>query len=178
MHGHPGRGPGSSVGEPPRTGSGCWFFHSREPTNSLTKVFNTRVSILVWLSMREMVIAGVLGGCGGALYELVELARFLRGHGHYPWSPRRRPRVVRVGGVLRRYETFAIYLTTIFIRVIVGGGVSLALAAAGSLSHLAAVVAGIAGYSIIDRWADARGVHDGSPTTTSALDPSHTAPTR
>ena len=108
-----------------------------------------------------MVASAVLGGCGGVLYELVELARFLRARGHFPWSPRRRPRVVKVAGVLRRYETFAVFLSAVLIRVVVGAGVAAVLRAAGPANPLSALVAGIAGYSVIDRWANGTSVHDG-----------------
>jgi hypothetical protein len=116
--------------------------------------------------MPELLAAAVLGACGGVLYELVELARFLKVRGHFPWSPRRRPRVVRVDGVLRRYETFPVFATAVAIRVVVGAAVAAALTLAGAVNLLGALVAGVAGYTIIDRWADGAQVHDGRSATT------------
>jgi hypothetical protein len=106
-------------------------------------------------------MAAFLGLCGGLLYEFVELARFLKARGHFPWSPRRKPRVVRVDGVLRRYETSSVYIAAVAIRALVGAGVAAALSTAGDLNPLAALVAGTGAYSIIDRWAGGTAVHDG-----------------
>jgi hypothetical protein len=84
-------------------------------------------------------VAGLLGFCGGVLYELVELARFLKAKGHFPWSPRGRRRVVRIHGELRRYESFLVYFTAVAIRGVVGGIVAAGLSLAGPMSLLAAL---------------------------------------
>jgi len=106
-------------------------------------------------------MAGLLGVCGGVLNELVELARFLKAQGHFPWSRHGRHRVVRVHGELRRYESFSVYFVAVAIRGVVGGGVAVGLSMAGNLSPLAALVAGAGAYSIVDRWAASTPVNDG-----------------
>jgi hypothetical protein len=106
-------------------------------------------------------LAALLGACGGVLYELVELARFLKVRGHFPWSSRGRHRVVRVKGELRRYESGFVYLAAVVLRGVVGAAVAGGLSTAGPLSPLAALVAGIGAYSIIDRWAASTAVADG-----------------
>jgi hypothetical protein len=106
-------------------------------------------------------VAALLGACGGVLYELVELARFLRAKGHFPWSPGGRHRVVRVHGELRRYESSFVYFTAVAIRGVVGGIVAAGLSVAGPLSLLAALVAGTGAYSIVDSWAASTPVNDG-----------------
>ncbi len=109
----------------------------------------------------EALMAALLGACGGVLNELVELARFLKARGHFPWSRRGHPKVVRVRGELRRYETSFVYLVSVAIRAVVGGAVAAGLALAGELSPLAALVAGVGAYSIVDRWAASTPVNDG-----------------
>lgn len=109
----------------------------------------------------EALLAALLGACGGVLYELVELARFLRVRGHFPWSRRGRKVAVRVKGELRRYESSFVYLAAVAIRAAVGASVAAALSTAGPLSPLAAVVAGTGAYSVIDRWAASTAVNDG-----------------
>jgi hypothetical protein len=111
--------------------------------------------------MEEAFRAALLGACGGLLYELVELARFLKARGHFPWSRRGRPRVIRVDGVLRRYESFSVYFVAVVIRAAVGAAVAAVLSTAGDLSALAALVAGTGSYSVIDRWAASTPVNDG-----------------
>jgi hypothetical protein len=107
-------------------------------------------------------VAGLLGACGGVLNELVELARFLKAKGHFPWLARgRRHRVVIVHGELRRYESISVFLTAVAIRAVVGAAVAVGLSMAGALSPLAALVAGAGAYSIVDRWADSTAVNDG-----------------
>lgn len=106
-------------------------------------------------------MAALLGACGGVLNELVELARFLKARGHFPWSPHGHPRVVRVRGELRRYESSFVYLSSVAIRGVVGGAVAAGLTMAGELSPLAALIAGAGAYSIVDRWAASTPVNDG-----------------
>lgn len=113
--------------------------------------------------MADSLLACLLGLAGGLLYELVELAKFLRTYGHFPWSPRRKPRVVRVKGTLRRFETFQVYVIAVLIRGLVGAGVAAALTLAGDLNALSALITGTGSYSIIDRWAGSTAVHDGRP---------------
>jgi hypothetical protein len=112
--------------------------------------------------MSQALLAALLGACGGVLYELVELARFLKLKGHFPWSPRGHQRVVKVRGEIRRYESSAVYLAAVVIRGAVGAAVAAGLSTAGELSRLAALVAGIGAYSVIDRWAASAPVHDGA----------------
>ena len=121
----------------------------------------------------ELHVAALLGACGGVLYELVELARFLKAKGHFPWSPRGRHRVVRVQGELRRYESSLVYLTAVVLRGVVGAAVAAGLSAAGPMNALAALVAGTGAYSIVDSWAAGTPVNDGktapsAPTDTQA----------
>jgi hypothetical protein len=109
----------------------------------------------------EALMAGLLGACGGVLNELVELARFLKAKGHFPWSRRGRHKVVRVHGELRRYESFSVYFLAVAIRAVVGAAVAAGLSTAGALNPLAALVAGAGAYSIVDRWAASTTVDDG-----------------
>jgi len=113
-------------------------------------------------------MVGLLGACGGVLNELVELARFLKARGHFPWSRRGRHKVVRVHGELRRYESFSVYFLAVAIRAVVGAAVAAGLSTAGALNPLAALVAGAGAYSIVDRWAASTPVNDGKtePSTT------------
>ena len=111
--------------------------------------------------MVEALVAALMGACGGVLIELVELARFLKAKGHFPWSPRGRHRVVRVHGELRRYESAAVYFSAVAISGVVGAAVAGGLSMAGDLSPLAALVAGAGAYSIVDRWAASTTVNDG-----------------
>jgi len=106
-------------------------------------------------------VAALLGACGGVLYELVELARFLKAKGHFPWSRRGHHRVVRVQGELRRYESSLVYFTAVALRGVVGAAVAAGLSMAGELNLLAALVAGTGAYSIVDRWAAGTPVNDG-----------------
>jgi hypothetical protein len=107
-------------------------------------------------------MAGLLGACGGVLNELVELGRFLKAKGDFPWLPRgRRHQVVLVDGEFRRYESISVFLTAVAIRAVVGAAVAVGLSMAGALSPLAALVAGAGAYSIVDRWAGSTTVNDG-----------------
>jgi len=123
-------------------------------------------------------MAALLGACGGVLNELVELARFLKAHGHFPWSPRGRRKVVRVHGELRRYESSSIYFVAVAIRGAVGAAVAAVLSTTGEgvLPPLAALVAGAGAYSIFDRWAASTPVNDGKtePSASSAAEASKT----
>jgi hypothetical protein len=106
-------------------------------------------------------VAALLGGCGGVLNELVELSRFVKAHGHYPWFRSGRHKAVRYRGELRRYESRSVYFLAVAIRGVVGAAVAAALSMAGALNPLAAIVAGAGAYSIVDRWADSTAVNDG-----------------
>jgi hypothetical protein len=118
--------------------------------------------------MPNLLIAGILGAVGGLLLELVELATFLRRQGHPPWSSRQRPGVVRRDGVLLRWESPRLYSLAIAIRMIVGAAVAAGLSLAGPLNPLAAVVAGVGAYSVIDRWANGADVNTGDLVGTKA----------
>jgi hypothetical protein len=113
------------------------------------------------VAVAEALVAALLGACGGVLYELVELARFLKVRGHFPWSRRGRRSVVRVHDELRRYESPFVYFVAVAIRGVVGAVVAAGLYTAGPLSPLAALVAGTGAYSVIDRWAASTPVNDG-----------------
>ena len=107
------------------------------------------------------VILGLSGAGGGALVELTELAAHLRRYGHFPWSPASAPRIVRVDGVLRRYESPKVYAVAVAIRLLVGGGVSAVIALGGPTSGFSAVVTGAGAYVIVDRWANAKDTRGG-----------------
>jgi hypothetical protein len=111
--------------------------------------------------MQSVLVAGLLGAVGGLLLELVELGRFIKRYGHLPWSRRSRPRVVRVDGVLRRWESPGIYLLAVGIRILVGAALAAGLSLAGALNPLAAIVAGVGAYSVVDRWASGADVNTG-----------------
>jgi small-conductance mechanosensitive channel len=111
--------------------------------------------------VEALAAAALLGACGGLLNEFVELARFLKAKGHFPWSRRGRHKVVRVQGELRRYESAVVYFTAVGIRGVVGAAVAAVLSQAGGVSPLAAIVAGAGAYSLIDRWAASTPVSDG-----------------
>ena len=116
----------------------------------------------------EALAAALLGACGGLLNELVELARFLKAKGHFPWSRRGRHKPVVLHGELRRYESVSVYFWAVAIRGVVGAAVAAALSMAGALNPLAAMVAGAGAYSIIDRWAASTAVNDGKTERSAA----------
>jgi hypothetical protein len=122
--------------------------------------------------MQSVLLAGLMGAVGGLLLELVELGRFIKKYGHVPWSRGSNPRVVRVDGELRRWESQGIYLFAVVIRVVVGGIVAAGLSLAGPLSPLAAMVSGVGAYSVIDRWASGADVNIGAgpPAQTNSTD--------
>jgi hypothetical protein len=112
--------------------------------------------------MQSVLLAGLLGAVGGLLLELVELGRFIKKYGHVPWSRRSNPRVVRVDGELRRWESQGTYLFAVVIRMVVGAVVAAGLSLAGPLSPVAAMVSGVGAYSVIDRWASGADVNIGA----------------
>jgi hypothetical protein len=110
----------------PRAQVGRSIWNGTFPTAGLTRL----------PCMHPVLMAGLLGAGGGLLLELVELARFLKRHGHLPWSAGRRLRAVVVDGVVRRYESGFVYLLAVVVRMVVGGGVAAALSLAGPLNAL------------------------------------------